>query len=313
MLDLAIVIVNYNVVDLLRRCLQSVYASEGKFTYSVCVVDNHSADGSVAMVEEEFPQVTLIANEENIGYPAANNQGLRALGVEGETPPRYALLLNPDTEVPRDGFSRLLAYLDAAQDVGVVGPKLVLPDGSLDLACRRGFDSMSALIYRMVGLSRLFPRSPRFGRYNMTFLDEDQLAEVDSVVGAFMLVRQEAISDVGLLDDRFWMYGEDLDWAKRMKDVGWRVVYNPAVTVQHVKRASSRQNPRAQIEFYRAMLLFYYKHYRRDTAPWLHWLILLGIALRGGPAVWSDVLSGHDILKRERFGIGPRPQSVSAG
>lgn len=308
MLDLAIVIVNYNVANLLRRCLQSVYASEGEFTFAVCVVDNNSADNSVAMVEEEFPQVTLIANEENAGYPAANNQGLRALGVESETPPRYALLLNPDTEVPRDAFARLLAYLDANRDVGVVGPKLVLPDGSLDLACRRGFDSMSALVYRMIGFSRLFPRSPRFARYNMTFLDEDQLAEVDSVVGAFMLVRQEAIADVGLMDERFWMYGEDLDWAKRMKDVGWRVVYNPAVTVLHVKRASSRQNPRAQVEFYRAMLIFYYKHYRRTTAWWLHWLILFGIALKGGHAIWSDVLAGREILECERlapaFGSG---------
>lgn len=301
MLDLAIVIVNYNVANLLRRCLQSVYASEGEFTFAVCVVDNHSADNSVAMVEEEFPQVTLIANEENAGYPAANNQGLRALGVDSETPPRYALLLNPDTEVPRDAFARLLAYLDDNGDVGVVGPKLVLPDGSLDLACRRGFDSMSALVYRMIGLSRLFPRSPRFARYNMTFLDEDELAEVDSVVGAFMMVRQEAIADVGLLDEQFWMYGEDLDWAKRMKDVGWRVVYNPSVTVLHVKRASSRQNPRAQIEFYRAMLIFYYKHYRRSTDLWLHWLILFGIAVKGGRAIWSDVLAGRDILECDRL------------
>lgn len=297
MLDLAIVIVNYNVCDLLRRCLQSVYASEG-VRFAVCVVDNCSNDGSVDMVQREFPQVQLIANQENVGYPAANNQGLRCLGTAGEGAARYSLLLNPDTEVPPQAFATLVRYMDEHPEVGVVGPKLVLLDGSLDLACRRGFDSMSALVYRMVGLSKLFPRSRRFARYNMTYLDEDQLAEVDSVVGAFMLVRDEAIRRVGLMDDQFWMYGEDLDWAKRIKDAGWKVVYNPAVTVLHVKRASSRQNPRAQVEFYRAMLIFYYKHYRQTTAIWLHWLILAGIALRGGRAVWADVVAGPAILQQ---------------
>lgn len=300
--DLGIVIVNYNVCALLQRCLTTVFASEGDFSYEICVVDNNSSDDSVAMVRQQFPDVTLIANDENVGYPAANNQGLEALGVQSDTAPRYALLLNPDTELPADGLARLLCYMDQNQDVGVVGPRLELPDGSLDLACRRGFDSMSALFYRMVGLSRLFPKSRRFARYNMTYLDEWELADVDSVVGAFMLVRTAALDNVGLLDDRFWMYGEDLDWAKRIKGEGWRVVYNPDVTVLHVKRASSRQNPRAQTEFYRAMLIFYYKHYRATTALWLHVLVLFGIALKGGRAVWSDVLSGPRILNRRRFG-----------
>lgn len=300
MLDLAIVIVNYNVCNLLRRCLQTVFASQGDFTFAVCVVDNESSDDSVAMVRREFPQVKVIANEENVGYPAANNQGLRCLHVGGDEPaaaPRYALLLNPDTELPPDTLARLLAYMDAHEDVGVVGPKLLLPDGRLDLACRRAFPTPEVSFYRMLGLSRLFPRSPRFGRYNMTFLDEDEIADVDSVVGAFMWVRTAAIRQVGLLDERFWMYGEDLDWAKRIKDAGWRVVYNPQATALHVKRASSRQNPRAQVEFYRAMLIFYYKHYYRETPFWLHWFIIGGIFLKGGPAIWSDLRAGPSILE----------------
>lgn len=303
MVDLAIVIVNYNVAALLRRCLQSVLDSDDTLSIAVCVVDNASKDESVALVRDEFPDVTLIANQVNVGYPAANNQGLRVLNVGAENGPRYALLLNPDTEVPSNAFVDFVAYMDEHEQIGVMGPKLVLPDGSLDLACRRGFDSMAALVYRMLGLSRLFPRSRRFARYNMTFLDEGELADVDSVVGAFMMVRTAALQGVGLLDDRFWMYGEDLDWAKRIKDAGWRVVYNPAVTVLHVKRASSRQNPRAQVEFYRAMLIFYYKHYRRTTSFWLHWLILLGIALKGGREVWADVFAGDAILDRRPFGM----------
>lgn len=296
MLDLAIVIVNYNVRDLLRRCLQTVLASKGDITFRVCVVDNNSPDASVAMVQEEFPEVALIANTENMGYPTANNQGLRLLGADAAEPPRYSLLLNPDTEVPPHAFADLIAYMDSNPDVGVVGPKLVMLDGKLDLACRRGFDSMSALAYRMVGLSKLFPRSPRFARYNMTFLDEDTLTEVDSVVGAFMMVRAESIAKVGLMDSQFWMYGEDLDWSKRVKDAGWKVVYNPAVTVLHVKRASSRQNPRAQTEFYRAMLIFYYKHYRQTTNLLLHWFILGGLALKAGRVLWPDIRAGASIL-----------------
>ena len=305
--DLAIVIVNYNVRDLLRRCLHTLFASHG-VTFQVCVVDNNSPDDSVAMVQTEFPQVQLIANTENVGYPAANNQGLRALGISGreedgtttdeeKASPRYALLLNPDTELPPEGLARIVTYMDAQPDIGVIGPKLVLPDGQLDLACRRAFPTPTVSFYRMVGLSRLFPRSPRFGRYNMTFVDEDEIAEVDSVVGAFMMTRVTAVQQVGLMDDHFWMYGEDLDWAKRIKDAGWRVVYYPEVTVLHVKRASSRQNPRAQVEFYRAMLIFYYKHYYRQTGWLLHLLVILGIALKGGPAVWPDVRSGAAILR----------------
>ncbi len=273
-MDLGIVIVNYNTRDLLRRCLETVFASTG-VALQVCVVDNDSRDGSAAMVSAEFPQVHLIANHENVGYPAANNQGLRWLGfASGGEAPRYALLLNPDTEVPPDGFAKVLAYADAHPEVGVLGPKLVRPDGSLDLACRRSFPSPEVAFYRMAGLSRLFPKSRRFGRYNLTYLDVDQTAEVDSVVGAFMLVRREAIDEAGLLDDTFFMYGEDLDWAFRIKEAGWKVVYYPAVTVLHVKRASSRQNPRAQVEFWRAMEIFYRKHYETQTPRWLHYLIL---------------------------------------
>lgn len=300
MVDLAIVIVNYNVRDLLRRCLQSVLASQGTITFTACVVDNASPDGSVEMVRTEFPDVQLIANKENVGYPTANNQGLRLLGVTATEPtrrPRYCLLLNPDTEVPPEAFAQMVAFLDAHPDVGIAGPRLIMPNGKLDLACRRSFPTPAVSFYRMVGLSRLFPNSPRFGRYNMTFLDEDKTAEVDSVVGAFMMVRTEAVESTGLLDERFWMYGEDLDWAKRIKDAGWKVMYYPVVTVLHVKRASSRNSKRAQDEFYRAMLIFYYKHYYHHTPRILHWLIVLAIAVKGGRPIFEYVAAGPALLQ----------------
>jgi N-acetylglucosaminyl-diphospho-decaprenol L-rhamnosyltransferase len=285
MLDLGIVIVSYNTRDLLRTCLKSVYVSEGDFTFEVCVVDNASSDGSAEMVADEFPQVRLIANTENVGYPSANNQGLKAFGF-GEAPnpaaqrPGFALLLNPDTELPPDALARMLQFLVEHADAGAAGPKLVLPNGSLDLACRRSLPTPEVCIYRMVGLSRLLPRSRRFGQYNLTYLDPNRVAEVGSVMGAFMLVRAEAIEQVGLMDEQFFLYGEDLDWACRIKAAGWKVYYNPQVTVLHVKRAASRHSPRAQIEFYRAMDIFYHKHYAADTSWWLHVLIVSAIALR---------------------------------
>lgn len=285
MLDFGIVIVSYNTCDLLRICLRSVYASQGSFTFDVCVVDNASLDGSAEMVTAEFPQARLIANTDNVGYPRANNQGLEAFGfTEGphanSRTPKFALLLNSDTELPPDAFACMLDFMSEHPDAGIAGPRVVLPDGSLDLACRRSFPTPEVSFYRLIKLSRLFPRSQRFGRYNLTYLDPDQVAEVDCVMGAFMLVRAEAIAQVGLMDGQFFMYGEDLDWAYRIKAAGWKVYYNPAVTVLHVKRASTRQSRRAQVEFYRAMGIFYQKHYAARTSWWLHVLVVGAISLR---------------------------------
>jgi GT2 family glycosyltransferase len=283
--DLAIVIVNYNTCNLLRDCLNSIYHSTGDFTFEVIVVDNASPDDSAAMVAREFPQAKLIASPVNGGFAHANNLGLKLAGFNADgTPqphaPRYALLLNPDTLLPPDSLAEMLRFMDSRPAVGCAGPKLLRPDGSLDLACRRSFPTPMVSFYRMVGLSKLFPRSRVFGRYNMTFADPDELLEVDAIVGAFMLARREAIAQAGLLDEGYFMYGEDLDWAYQIKAHGWQIFYNPAVTVIHVKRASSRRSPKAQIEFYRAMDIFYRKYYAATTPFWLHGLIVSAIGLQ---------------------------------
>jgi hypothetical protein len=173
----------------------------------------------------------------------------------------------------------MITFMETHPEAGAAGPKLVRPDGSLDLACRRAFPTPEVSFYRMLGLSKLFPGSRLFGRYNMTFADPDELIEVDSVVGAFMLVRREAIAQAGLLDESYFMYGEDLDWAYQIKANGWKIYYNPAVTVIHVKRAASRHSPKAQMEFYRAMDIFYRKFYADSTPLWLHSLVVAGINL----------------------------------
>jgi N-acetylglucosaminyl-diphospho-decaprenol L-rhamnosyltransferase len=307
MLDLAIVIVNYNVCALLRDCLKSVFASTG-VTFAVCVVDNASPDDSADMIAREFPQAHLIRNTQNIGYAAANNLGLKYFGFRDQRSgggdqstiqnlkseiPRYALLLNPDTIVPPDAFAQMIKLMDDHPKFGVSGPKLVRRDGSLDLACRRGFPTVEVSLWRLTKLSKLFPHSKRFGRYNMTYLDPDQSAEIDSVVGAFMLVRREAIAQTGLLDEIFWMYGEDLDWAYRIKKCGWQVYYYPQVVVTHVKRASSGQDnagaAKAKYEFDRAMWLFYHKHYQATTPGIVDWLVKLGLGLKGGAQLRAEM------------------------
>ncbi len=177
----------------------------------------------------------------------------------------------------------------AHPDVGVAGPKLLLEDGSLDLACRRSFPTPAVSFYRFSGLSKLFPRHPQFGRYNMTFVDPDVEIEVDSVVGAYMQVRREAIRDAGLLDETFFMYGEDLDWAFRIKKAGWKVFYHPKVIVRHIKRAASRRSQKAQFEFQRAMLIFYRKHYQQTTPRWMNALVMVGLLLKGGRGLWQEM------------------------
>lgn len=292
--NLAIVIVNFNTCALLRDCLASIQTGAVHVATHVMVVDNASTDGSAAMVRAEFPQVQLIESRRNGGFAYANNLGLRALpGVLDDAPPAcdYVLLLNPDTITPPGSLDALVAYLEAHPQVGACGPKLLLADGSLDLACRRAFPTPEVALYRMLGLARLFPNSPRFARYNMTYLRPDVETEVDSVVGACMLVRASVVREIGPLDETFFMYGEDLDWAYRIKQYGWTIMYVPSVTVHHYKRAASSQRPFQSIRhFYDAMRIFYRKHYAATTLAPLGWLIELGITLKELQGLGSNLL-----------------------
>ena len=309
MLDLVVVILNYNTRDLLRGCLQSLRTQSG-LNFATCVVDNASPDDSADRVAHEFPEVNLIRSLINGGYPAGNNLGLRAYGFPEAPQARYAMLLNPDTIVPEEALAKMVRFADANPDVGVVGPKLLLMDGTLDKACRRSFPTPEVSFYRFSGLSKLFPNSPRFGRYNMSYLGIDEQADIDSVVGACMLVRAEVITQVGLLDEQFFMYGEDLDWCLRIKQTalpppslprsdkggpgwgsGYRVVYYPSVTIHHVKRAASSTSAKAQFEFQRAMWLFYKKHYRASTPKLIDFVVRKGIAMRGGAALAREIAS----------------------
>ena len=293
-IDVAIVIVNYNVRDLLRACLESLPTGTDGLSTVVYVVDSRSSDDSAAMVRRDFPQVRLIEATENRGYAYANNLALSALHQDRETSYRYVLLLNPDTVMPLRSLTNLIGFADERPELGAAGPRLLRPDGSMDLACRRSFPSPWVSFTRLSGLSKLFPRSRLLARYNLTFLDDGGVYEVDCVVGACMLVRWSAFEQVGLLDEDFFMYGEDLDWAFRMRRLGWRIVYNGRVLVFHHKGASSRQRSRQSIlAFHEAMELFYRKHYADSSGILTSWLILSAIRshalvmlLRRGSVSW---------------------------
>jgi N-acetylglucosaminyl-diphospho-decaprenol L-rhamnosyltransferase len=291
---ISVVIVNYNTRDLLEHCLNQLLASQVDRVISVFVVDNGSHDKSVDLVHERFQNVELIASSQNLGYAAANNLALERIlerwRASGKPSGNTALLLNTDCFVQPDSLQITADFLDGHPEAGIVGPKLVLRDGSLDLACRRSFPRPVNALWKLTGLSLLFPNSPRFASYNLTFLDQDETAEVDSVVGAYMMVRLDAIDETGLMDDSFFMYGEDLDWAFRIKQRGWKVYYYPATTVLHYKGAtSSRQSYRLIIEFYRAMYLFHWKHYAPEMYPIVNWIITIGIIVRGTFALFRNI------------------------
>ena len=299
MVDLSIIIVTYNVKDLLRRCLESVRDNSGGLNVETFVVDNNSHDGTAEAVRREFPEVRLIESATNGGYAYANNLALREVlkRPDGELP-RYALLLNPDTWLPPGSLEAMVRFMDDHPEAGVAGPRLMRPNGKLDLACRRSFPSPEVSFYRMTGLSRLFPKSRRFARYNLTYLDPQKVVELDSVVGEFMMVRGSILRQVGILDETFFLYGEDLDWAYRIKQAGWKVLYNGEVEVLHHKGESSRQvQTKARLEFYRAMLIFYRKHYARTTRFPLNLVVVGGIYFNAGLAMAGRAV-GKYILSR---------------
>lgn len=262
MTRISVIIVSYNTRDLLLDCLRSVYSSAGRVEAEVFVVDNASTDGTVAAIASEFPQCNVIANETNVGFSRANNQAVRMCTG------RYILLLNPDTVVEPDVLAKMVEFMDQQRDVGMVSCKLVTHDGSLDLACRRAFPTLWDGLCRASGLSQWFPKSRVLARYNLTYLDEHQTCEVDAINGAFMFARREAVEDVGLLDEEYFMYSEDLDWCFRFGKSGWKVVYHPAATTVHLKGQSGNPKSSAMIrEMFKSTKLFYRKNCFADMGP----------------------------------------------
>lgn len=274
-MDLSIIIVNYNTKELLKQTIQSVIDNTENISYEIIVVDNASVDGSVDMVNKDYPQVKVIENTENLGFSKANNKGIKiAYG-------RYIMLLNSDTYVLESCLESCISYIDKYEDIGALGCKLVLANGELDHACKRGFPTPEASLYYLLKLDKLFPKVKKFGQYKMSYVSEDDISEVDSLTGAFMIARREVIEKIGGLDESFFMYGEDIDWCYRIREAGYKIMYYPKVKTIHYKGQSSKKKRLKTIyEFHRAMYLFYKKHYYKKYNFLVTLFVYIGIVLR---------------------------------
>ncbi|MBD8500981.1 glycosyltransferase family 2 protein [Paenibacillus arenosi] len=274
-MDLSIIIVNYNTKQLTLNCIASVLHSVTEYKYEIILMDNASRDDTVVAVKQQYPYIHLIENKDNLGFSKANNQGMHV--AKG----RYILLLNSDTIVQPDTLDTMIRFMDKHPEVGSAGCKVVLPDGSLDKACKRGFPTPTATFYYVSGVSKRFPNSPKYNAYHREDLDENGSYPIDCLVGAFMMVRREAIEEVGMLDEDYFMYGEDVDWCYRIQQAGWVNYYHAATSILHLKRASSRNKPyKITYEFHRAIYLLHKKNFAKHYPWWVNALMYAGIAAK---------------------------------
>jgi hypothetical protein len=275
--ELSIIIVNFNVKEHLANCITSILDASKKVNTEIIVVDNNSFDGSVEFIQKKFPHLEnlkIIENESNFGFAKANNIGVRQASGD------YLLILNPDTILQEDTLTKCLDYYKQNPLAGALTCKLVLPNGKLDLACRRSFPSASVAIYRMIGLSRLFPKSRKFARYNLTYLDENETYEVDAIVGAFMFISRRIFEQVGGFDEDYFMYGEDIDLCFRIKNAGYKNYYYSGTSIIHYKGESTRKSSVSYVNnFYGAMKIFAEKNLKQSS--WiLNFLIRISISYR---------------------------------
>ena len=285
---LSIVIVNYNVKYFLEQCLESVFASNlrleenangapSKLELEVFVVDNASVDGSVEMVRERYPQVHLIANEDNVGFARANNQALRLCTGD------LMLLLNPDTVVERDTFSSCATFFTTHPDCGGLGVKMINGEGKYLKESKRGFPTPEAAFYKISGLIRLFPHNRRIAAYYMGHLDDEKTNPIDILPGAFLMVSSTALDKVGLLDESYFMYGEDIDFSWRIKKAGFENYYYPDARIIHYKGESTKHGSMNYVyTFYNAMSIFVQHYFTDSKARWFNLLLHIAIWIRAG-------------------------------
>lgn len=279
-MKLSVVVVNYNVQNFLKLCLDSVRKASKDLAIEVFVVDNNSVDGSVAMVRQEFPEVKLIENKQNRGFSYANNQAIR------ESTAEYVLLLNPDTVVEEDTFEKVLQFMDQHPEAGGLGVMMLDGKGNFLPESKRGLPTPAVAFYKIFGLARIFPKSKLFGRYHLGFLDKNHTHEVEILSGAFMLMRKSVLDKVGLLDETFFMYGEDIDLSYRILLGGYKNYYFPETRIIHYKGESTKKSSVNYVfVFYRAMVIFAKKHFSQKYAQLFSLLINFAIYLRAGMAI----------------------------
>ncbi|PAV07271.1 glycosyltransferase family 2 protein [Methanosphaera cuniculi] len=259
-MDLSILIINYKTYELTHQTIQSVIDTVENIDYEVIIVDNNSEDGSLEQLIYDFKDysnIKFIHNSANDGFAKANNIAFK------NSKGKYILLLNSDVIVDKGTINETLNYLKTHKDVGAVGPHVRLPDGSLDKACRRSFPTPIVSFYKMTGLSKIFPNSPRFNKYNLSYMDEHEIYPVDCLVGAYMLMPRCVYESTGGLDEDYFMYGEDIDLCYKIKQEGYKIIYYGKTTITHFKGASGK-NRRLLYEFHNSMRIFYDKHYKDE-------------------------------------------------
>lgn len=271
---LTVQIVNWNAREPLRQCLQSIRAHPPGVPYEILVLDNNSHDGSVQMLEKEFPPIHLLVSEQNLGFSKGHN--LCAKHAKGD----YLFILNPDTLLSPSALDRLVAFASAHPEIGIIGPKLLNPDGSLQFSCRR-FPEPTAALFRNTPLGKLFPNNHYTREYLMTDWDHNSVREVDWVSGAALFVRKTVFEQLGGFDEQFFMYCEDVDLCYRAWQAGWKVVYYPDVVIYHAIGRSTDLVANKMIRtFHQSMYRYYKKHYLKKTTLWMRPLIPLGLFLR---------------------------------
>ena len=285
-MDISIIIVNYNVRDLLDNCISSIYKAAGeKHKIEIFVVDNNSIDKSADLIKKKYPGVIVIENEKNIGFSKANNIAIKKAAG------KYILILNPDTVLEESTFDKMISFVNQHSGVGAVTSKLILTNGKLDSACRRSFPVPSVAIPRMLGLSKLFPKSKAFGKYNLTYLDDDKTYEVDAICGAFMFIPKTVLDKVGYFDEDYFMYGEDLDLCYRINKAGYKIFYYPEVTTIHFKGESTKKTNLSYVNnFYGAMNIFVRKNFTGYSRI-LSGILQLGIFYRSFLSYFTRILS----------------------
>lgn len=281
-MKLAVVIVNYNVKHFLEQALHSVIKASEGLDVETWVVDNNSVDNSVEMVKHLFPSVKLIVNQENVGFSKANNQAIR------ESTAEYVLLLNPDTVLQEDTLKKCIDFMDGHADCGGLGVRMIDGKGKFLPESKRGLPTPAVALYKMTGLATLFPKSRLFGRYHAKYLGEFETNQVDVLSGAFMMLRRDTLNKVGLLDEDFFMYGEDIDLSYRITKGGYKNYYFPGTTIIHYKGESTKKKSANYVKvFYQAMVLFARKHYNPNMAKWFAFFISMAVRFRAVVAlVW---------------------------
>ena len=285
-MKLSVIIVNYNVSAFLEQALSSALKAMRGIDGEIFVVDNHSVDNSVAMVKEKFPQVKLVENQENVGFAKANNQAIRISSGE------YVLLLNPDTLVEEDTFEKCIRFMDETPDCGGLGVKMVDGQGRFLPESKRGIPYPKSSFYKLFGLSKLFPKSQKFGAYHATYIGEDETHEVEVLSGAFMMMRKSVLDQVGLLDEDYFMYGEDIDLSYRILKGGYKNYYFPQTRIIHYKGESTKKGSLNYVYvFYKAMQIFAKKHFSANNAKVFNIAIDTAIWFRAALAALKRIFS----------------------